>query len=126
MSGTMQAVRQTCIELVEAVDTVILRSSEAKNLDGDNIFDEAVIKVMRKIAAIPAIHRLRGRVREASNTEVIAAMTYMMEITDDSGSEEMIRALIAASIEAGKPQVAQRLRAIHAQMLAERRKASEN
>lgn len=122
----MQAVRQSCIELVESVDEVIRRSADSERLDGPNVFDDAVLGVMKKIAALPAIHRLRGRVREASDTEIIAAMTFMMDIADRDSGEEIIRALIAASVEAGKPDVAQRLRQVHGQMLAQSRKASEN
>ena len=126
MSGPhMQAVRQTCIELVESVDTVIRRSEEA-SVNDPTSFDEAVVSAMKKMASVPVIHRLRGRVREARDVEILAAMTFMSELADRESGNDIIMALIAASIEAGKPEIAQKLRQVQGQMMREAEQAKSN
>jgi len=121
----MQAVRQTCIELVESVDTVIRRSEEA-SVNDPTSFDEAVVSAMKKMASVPVIHRLRGRVREARDVEILAAMTFMSELADRESGNDIIMALIAASIEAGKPEIAQKLRQVQGQMMREAEQAKSN
>ena len=119
----MQDIRRTCIELVESIDQVVRRERKPEK---PTAFDDAVLGAMDKLAAVPAIHRLRGRVREASDAEVLMAMTAMAQMADAADGVQLLNGLIASAIEGGRPEVAARLREIQGNMAKQRREVRSN
>ncbi len=122
----MEAVRRSCIEFVESVDKVILRAANQGESADHTEFDKAVVRAMQRLASVPAIHRLRGRVREASDLEVVAAMTVMAEFAKEGDGVLVVRALIHAATESGKPDVAAKLRALQSKMVKQGQQARNN
>ena len=108
--ATMEAIRRSCVELVESIDRVVVRAATQGEQEDHGELEKATVLAMRRLAGIPAIHRLRGRVREASDLEVVSAMTTMADFAAEKDGVQIVQALIRAAIEAKKPEVAAQLR----------------
>lgn len=108
--ATMEAIRRSCVELVESIDRVVVRAATQGEQADHTEFEKATVLAMRRLAGIPAIHRLRGRVREASDLEVVSAMTMMADFAAEKDGVQIVQALINAAIQAKKPEVAAQLR----------------
>lgn len=116
MTAPFESIRQSCIELVETVDRAC-RVADQSDESKSTVFDVAVARTMRELAAVPAIHRLRGRVREASPGEVVSAMSFMAQMAADKKGVGLIDALVESATAADKPKVAAKLRHLQAEMI---------
>jgi len=122
----MEAIRRSCVELVESVDRVCLDAANHGEKASHTEFEKAIVLAMQRLARIPQIHRLRGRVREASDAEILGAMTFMCDFASADGGLEIVRALIRAAVVAKQPEIAARLRKLQGQMIREQRKHLDN
>ena len=112
----METLRQSCIELVDSIDKAV-RTAEQADPAKATVFDKAVAQTMRELADVPAIHKLRGRVREAGQMEIMAAMSVMANMATEKKGIHLVDALIESAIKSDKPEVAAKLRHIQGSML---------
>ena len=112
----METLRQSCIELVESVDKAV-RAADQSDPAKASVFEAAVEKAMRELAEVPAIHRLRGRVREAGPSEIMAAMSVMTKLAGDKKGLGLIDGLVETAIQSKKPEVAAQLRHLQGEMI---------
>lgn len=115
-AAPFESIRQSCIELVESIDRAC-RAADRSDESVASVFDVAVARTMRELAAVPAIHRLRGRVREATPGEIVAAMHVMAQIAADKKGVGLTESLIDSATKADKPEVAAKLRKLQAEMI---------
>lgn len=122
----MEAIRRSCIELVESVDKVCRMAATRGQPEHHTAFEQVTVQAMQQLAAIPAIHRLRGRVREASDAEILKAMTFMATFATEVDGVNIVRGLEHAALESEQPEVAAKLRKLQAQMVKDRSNPSAN
>ena len=121
----MEAMRQSCIRFVEAVDKACRLADAKSGEDRGTLFDSAVERTMSELAAVPAIHRLRGRVREAGPSEVIAAMTALSVLAADKKGVSLVDSLIGSARSSDKPEVAAQLQQLQEKLAQEQRKEAQ-
>ena len=112
----MQVMRQSYIQFVESVVKACRLADAKSGEDRCTLFESAVERTMSELAAVPAIHRLRGRVREAGPSEVIAAMTALSVLAADKKGVSLIDSLISSARSSDKPEVAAQLQQLQSKL----------
>lgn len=125
-TASMEAIRRSCTELVESVDRVCRDVELHGERSSHTEFDKATIVAMQRLARVPQIHRLRGRVREASDAEILATMTFMIDFASEEQGVDIVRALIRAAVAANQHDIAARLRKLQGRMVREMQKHQDN
>ena len=86
MDGEYAAMRAGIIEFVELLDKLLRLAPNAMLPDETTrIWLEVVVEAASDILAEPAIHKLVGRVREASPAEIRAAAQALIDISGQDG-----------------------------------------
>jgi len=113
--------REGIIEFVDMLDKLLRLAPNAMLPDETaRAFVDAVVEAVAELAAIPAIRRLMGRVREASPDEIKAAAQALIDVSGQDKGFEVVEKMSTAAADANRTKLASTLSEMQKMMGASR------